>query len=233
MKRYICLISFVLVASMAVLSAMAASWELVYTADVVPHDESLKDEKWNPWDPTGPQGEKEFAKIEPKGELHINDNVVGKLLWYHRVIKDGTCVTMEARVKALKNTSTWNVFMGIESKADAIWVLMFPDQIKVGDQSHKVDMTKYHIVRLVKDDKKATMYLDGQEVMKGNTEAKKKRSIIAFGSGTGGGEGESYWDYIAYTTSGAFSPQELSGPFAAVRSEGKLATSWAAIKIRH
>ena len=51
---------------------------------------------------------------------------------------------------------------------------------------------------------------------------------VTLGDGTGTAGTESYWDYVAYTTDGAF-PPDVPVVFA-VTSGGKLTTTWAAIK---
>ena len=57
---------------------------------------------------------------------------------------------------------------------------------------------------------------------------------IIFGAGSTGGSSESYWDYVVYTTAGAFSPEELPNYTSklAVEDEGKAATCWGMIKSR-
>ena len=52
---------------------------------------------------------------------------------------------------------------------------------------------------------------------------------IEFGALSSAGIGEAYWDYIAYTTQGAFSPDELRSGLP-VEFVGKLTTSWAKVK---
>jgi len=47
------------------------------------------------------------------------------------------------------------------------------------------------------------------------------RYAITFGAGSTPGTGEHYWDYVAYTTKGAFSPDELPSPTAPAGVERK------------
>lgn len=53
---------------------------------------------------------------------------------------------------------------------------------------------------------------------------------VVIGAGSTGGTSESYWDYVAFTTAGAFSPAELQ-VVTAVTRVGKLATTWATVKV--
>lgn len=54
---------------------------------------------------------------------------------------------------------------------------------------------------------------------------------LSFGCSVINKQSESYWDYVAYTTAGAFSPRELHSPVRKpVESQGKLTTTWGAIR---
>ena len=233
--RTICFMSIAICLSAGL--CIAASWELVYTADVLPDDKSLGKEAWERGKDGQWPGKPEFGKIEPAGELHINDpsNAGDNYLWYARWFdkkEDAEHTTIEARVKSLNNTDGHAVCMSIDNQGALARLFMFPDHLEIWEagQKHNVDMTSYHIVRLTRKGKEVKAYLDDKEVLKG---APKDYvwdySRVVFGALSSAGIGEAYWDYIAYTTQGAFSPDELRSGLA-VEFVGKLTTSWVKVK---
>jgi len=162
---------------MVVSKGLAASWDLVYEANVLPHDEKLGDKAWK-WcaapdnklyDWTGSRNPK-LQEINPEGELHVNDNDPKKTAWWARWLKKGEAEesTMEARVKSLSNRNGLAVQLRIAYQENFVALLIYPDHIQFwqdGGRQIKADMKQYHILRLTVDNKKVTAYLDGQKVL--------------------------------------------------------------------
>lgn len=76
------------------------------------------------------------------------------------------------------------------------------------------------------------LFPDHIQLVGGDTSS---RHAITFGAGSTGGAAEHYWDYVAYTTAGAFTPDELPDYFStamAVEASGKLTVRWAELKVR-
>ena len=222
---------------LCVSAAIAANWDLVYEANVLPNDKSLGGDAWTAG------GKINFAKIvEDEGNkvVRITDPspAGGDNCAFVRgpeIVKDVSIGTLESRVKSLSNSDGHGAMMGIEDKVvNSAALFFYPDRVEVwGGDSFKVDMTKYHVVRLTKKVKKVNVYVDGKHVIECNTMDREFGGWsprILFGAGSSAGQGDSFRDYVAYTLSGAYSPNELPGPFAAVESACKLTTTWGSIK---
>jgi hypothetical protein len=232
MKGITALSSVLLVSLLQLCSAWGASWEYIYDGTKLPDDPALGDKVWRVFN----RGIKtsEVCEITPEGELHINDPP-GKVCFFYREQKDLSHTTLEARVKVLSQSGPpYTVCLEIEDGADTTYLCLFPDHITlVGGPTHMVDMTEYHILRMVRDGKSMIVYVDDEKVIEGLVGGdSSSRRAITFGAGSTPGEGEHYWDYVVYTTKGAFSPEELPNYQSSlpVESEGKLATCWGRIK---
>lgn len=207
----------------------AASWDFIYECNDIPGVPVFAD-----WILAGTS---DICEITPDGELHMTDPA-DKTCHIMPPVDDVEQSTMEVRVKALSQTgSSYTILFGIEDVIADAWVCILPDHIEIynGVSSHFLDMTEYHILRMTKDGDQVTVYVDDDEVMQGqatSVDANRQDNII-FGSGSTGGEGEHYWDYVVYTGQGAFSPAELPNYYIstqAVDSEGKIAGYWGTIK---
>lgn len=230
--RAVVLIAFLICAS----TTMAVKW-VVYEADVLPNDPKLGDNVWEVI-----EGSEENMKIED-GALHANttkDNGAPfRMTRYPANLSKGT---IEARVKVLQvvgEPTGWAAYFGLHDPKTVAYALCEDKQLQVyaagcaGWQPcpQDVDMTEYHIVRLTKDGEDFKVYLDDGEkpIWEGKGEAGEvEKPTISLGDGTGTAGADSYWDYVAYTTDGAF-PPDVPVMFA-VELEGKLTTTWAAIK---
>jgi hypothetical protein len=119
--------------------------------------------------------------------------------------------------------------MGIQDGSRSKWLDLFPDHIMLdsSNKTHEVDMTQYHILRMTRDGEEVTIYLDDEEVIAGPHVGAGERWIgFIFGAGCTLCKSEQYWDYLVFTTEGAFSPEELPS-FAStlsVTSKEKLVT---------
>ena len=210
--------------------SFAVEWEHVYECNNLPDDKALGDKAWSVF------GTSEIGKITKDGELHITDpdNKVG---FFMRDIKVDEA-TVEARVKVLSQAGvSYSLLFGIEDGVTDAWLDLFPDHIGTdnGGSIHNIDMTNYNVLRVTKDKKnKIVVYADDEKVLEGVTGGNSGRKDIIFGAGSTGGSSESYWDYVVYTTAGAFSPEELPNYTLklAVEGEGKAATCWGMIKSR-
>lgn len=214
----------------------AAAWEIGYLGDKLPDDPSLGNEKWNVFMTAGMKVA-DVAEITPNEELHINDPNDKVCFFLYEDVGEVGKATVEARVKVLSQSgATYSILMGIEDAAGYAWLDLYPDQIQLeGGASHNVDMTEYHILRVTRDDNEVIVYIDDEEVLDGVPSSSDGRHDIIFGAGSTGGTGEHYWDYVAFTTKGAFSPEELPNfqSFLAVNGKEKAVTYWGKIKSRY
>ena len=187
----------------------------------------LGDDAWNV------KGTSEISDITDDGELYLDDPS-DKTCHFLRDAEEASKGTVEARVKVLSQSgAAYTILMGIEDAVGYAWLDLFPDRVEIdGDGVHNVDMTEYHILRITRDEDVVTAYVDDVEVLKGGLRAASDRKGIIFGSGSTGGTGEHYWDYVVYTLAGAFSPEELPNYLstASVESIGKAAACWGMIK---
>jgi len=209
--------------------ASAASWDFIYDGDEIPDDPALGDNVWDIY------GTTDICEITPDDELYITDPS-DKTCHVMRPVENGEKGTLEARVKILSQAGdSYTILMGIEDGVIYTWINLYPDYIQLdGGESHDVDMTEYHILRLTRDGEDVTVYVDDEEVIVGNPGRTGNRKDIIFGSGSTAGTGEHYWDYVVFTMEGAFSPEELPNYLStlAVESEGKVATYWGMLKSR-
>ncbi len=231
LTRYLfCLFAWLIILLAMGVTAFAFTWEVKYEADKLPTKSTP------PWG-----GNEKFAEIKPKGVLHINDtsSAGGDLALITRPHdpKDMEVATIEIRVKSLSNSDGWAVHVGIE---DTVWsavLFIFPDHIELWNVQNsvvKVDMTDFHVLRVAKNEDEVLVFIDnfgkGQEALKTKAASRAcpECKRVLFGAGSSAGQGESFWDYVRYTTEGAFSEFEESD--AAVNLNGKLTTTWASIK---
>jgi len=233
MKRTVRALSLALLMALVwTYETSAVPWEYIYEGDKLPDDPALGDKAWGVFK-TGGINVSDVCEVTPDGELHVDDPA-DKVCFFLYDIESGEKGTVEARVKVLSQSGvTYTILMGIEGTTDA-WLDLFPDRIQIeGGPSHDIDMTEYHILRVTKDGNDVTIYVDDEEVMKGQAGAVSDRTNdIVFGAGSTAGTGEHYWDYVVFTTAGAFSPGELPNFLSTlvVESKGKLATCWGTLK---
>jgi len=215
---------------------LAIEWEYIYEGDILPDDPSLGDKVAGIFKTDG-INTSDVCKITPRGELHIDDPG-DKVCFFLPEAENLETGTIEARVKVLSQSgATYTILFGIEDVGGYAWLDLFPDHIQMeSGPSYNVDMTEYHILRIAKDGIDVTIYLDDEEVLQGATNAASDRmDDIIFGAGSTGGTGEHYWDYVVFTSAGAFAPDELPNYFIAtqpVESKGKSATCWGMLKSR-
>lgn len=246
--RVIALIAFFTLAN----TTMAARW-FIYDCSVLPNDSSLGDNAWELM-----AGSEENLAIEEDSEsilggkvLHADtthDVAAADFRMYHYP-PDLSKMTFEARWKMVElvgNSQGWACYISFaepKCKCSAI-VLCEPDVIGFwaaaeGDPYHgnnyPVDMAGgYHILRVTKDGDRFKAYLDGEKKLlwedRGISPDETAKPTITLGDGTGTSGADVYWDYIAYTAEGNFKPSEEPFPPKAVKSGGKLAITWAAIR---
>ncbi|MEK6704727.1 MAG: hypothetical protein AABZ06_02980 [Bdellovibrionota bacterium] len=213
----------------------AVSWEYVYEGNKLPDDPALGDNVWKVFKTDGIKSS-DVCKITPDGEIHITDPA-DKVCFFMRDIDDPSHVTYEARLKVLSQSGPgFTVDFTLEDGAVQTSVYLYPDHIESAGISHNVDMTQYHILRMTRDGDKVSVYIDDKKVIDrpagGDATSRKD---FTFGAGSTGGAAEHYWDYVAFTTAGAFSPKELPNLFLsiqAVEGRDKLATRWATLKLQ-
>jgi hypothetical protein len=224
--------SLLLMALVLTYGAFAASWEYIYDGTKLPDDPALGDKVWKVFITKGAKTS-EVCEITPEGELHINDPS-DRVCFFYREHKEFSHTTLEARVKVLSQKGAmYTVCLEIEDGADTTYLGLLPDHIElVGGPTYDVDLTKYRTIRMVRIDKDLIVYVDGKKVIEGKVGGDtSSRHAITFGAGSTGGTAEHYWDYLAYTTKGAFSPDELPSPTAPAGVERKsLPITWGEIK---
>jgi len=216
-------------------TTIAMKW-VVYEADVLPNDSKLGDNVWEV-----AEDSEENMKIED-GVLHANttkDN--GAPFRMARYPANLSKATIEVKLKVVQvvGETGWAAYFGLHDPKSVAYVLCEDKQLQVYAAGcggwrpcpQDIDMTEYHIVRLTKDGEDFKVYLDDEKkpLWEGKGEAGEvEEPTVTLGDGTGTAGAESYWDYVAYTTDGAF-PPDVPVVFA-VASGGKLTTTWAAIK---
>lgn len=208
-------------------------WEFIYEADVLPDDPSLGDDVWQV------MGSIKFAKITEQGELHIDDVGENHCFFLYNV-QDAAVMeqaTIEAQVKVLSQSGSaeFEVLVGMQDGSRSKWLDLFPDHIKLdsSNETYDVDMTEYHVVRMTRDGEEVTIYLDDAEVIScPHVGAGESWRGFIFGAGCTACKSEQYWNYLVFTTEGAFSPEELPSYASTlpVASRGKLAICWAEIR---
>ncbi len=208
-------------------------WEFIYEGDILPNDPALGDDVWKV------EGSIKFAEVTDQGELHIDD--IGQVhCFFLYNVADAAVMeqaTIEAKVKVLSQSGSadFEVLMGMQDGARSKWLDLFPDHIKLDNSAntHDVDMTDYHILRMTRDAEEVTIYVDDEEVIRGpHVGGGESWKGFIFGAGCTKCMSEQYWDYLVFTTEGAFTPEELPSYAStlSVTDKGKLATSWAAVK---
>ncbi len=204
----------------------AASWDYVYEGDKLPDAEG--------WDVFKAEMINDVCELTPDGELHITDPD-DKVCFFMWALDNPFQVTYEARLKVLSQSGAgYTVDFALEDGALMTSVYLYPDHIEAAGISHDVDMTEYRTLRLTRDGDNIAVYVDDEKVIEGAPGGDSAdRTGVSFGAGSTGGAAEHYWDYVAITTAGAFSPAELPSPgtVAAVeKTPESLVATWAAIK---
>ena len=192
-------------------------WEYVYEGDILPDDASLADKAWQL------MGDNQFAEVTSRGELHIDDVGQNHCFFLYNVTDSDLMqqATIEARVKVLSQSGSANfeVLVGMQDGSNSKWLDLFPDHILLdsGGSTYDVDMTEYHVLRMVRDSGNIRIYVDDEEVMnQDHTGAGESWIGFIFGAGCTACMSEQYWDYVVFTTEGGYSPDELPS-YAATR----------------
>ena len=217
--RVTSLIVLVIFFWMSPLLAAAPVWEYIYEGDILPDDPSLGDKVWQL------MGDNQFAEITDRGELHINDIGQNHCFFLYNIpdVDLMQQATIEARVKVLSQSGSANfeVLVGMQDGSNSKWLDLFPDHILLNNtqSTYDVDMTEYHILRMVRDGEDIRIYVDDEEVIsEPHVGAGESWVGFIFGAGCTLCRSEQYWDYLVFTTEGGFSPEEL--PSYATRERG-------------
>ena len=219
MKEIIGITSLILVAFLVIPTPLAAdpTWEYIYEGDILPDDTSLGDNAWQL------EGDNRFAEITDQGELHIDDVGENHCFFLYNVADAALMqqATIEARVKVLSQSGSANfeVLVGMQDGSNSKWLDLFPDHILLNSTSstYDVDMTEYHILRMVRDTDDIHIYVDEEEVIsEPHVGAGETWIGFIFGAGCTACKSEQYWDYLVFTTEGGFSPEELPS-YASIR----------------
>jgi hypothetical protein len=212
MKEIIGITSLILAVFFWIPTLLAAdpTWEYIYEGDILPDDTALGDNAWQL------MGDNKFAEITDQGELHIDDVGENHCFFLYNVVDAALMqqATIEARVKVLSQSGSANfeVLVGMQDGSNSKWLDLFPDHILLNATSstYDVDMTEYHILRMVRDTDDIHIYVDDIEVIsEPHVGAGESWIGFIFGAGCTLCTSEQYWDYLVFTTEGGFSPEEL------------------------
>ncbi|MCP4263444.1 MAG: hypothetical protein GY774_38940 [Planctomycetes bacterium] len=225
MKKIIGITSLILLVFFWIPTPLAAdpAWEYIYEGDILPDDTSLGDNAWEL------VGDNRFAEITDQSELHIDDVGANHCFFLYNVADPDLMqqATIEARVKVLSQSGSANfeVLVGMQDGSNSKWLDLFPDHILLNNttSTYDVDMTEYHILRMVRDTDDIHIYVDDEEVIsEPHVGAGESWIGFIFGAGCTACTSEQYWDYLVFTTEGAFSPGELPS-YASIRGTPDLA----------
>ncbi|MBN1326066.1 LamG domain-containing protein [Candidatus Falkowbacteria bacterium] len=186
----------------------SGGWNLEYTADVLPASATPS------WTKNGTQSESVSSGI-----LHLTDSSGSDAIYYTRAeanISSAVSVIVEARLKVLTNSGDnspgINIYNGskigaIQFKTDKIEYLYEPASY------YSIDMTQYHLIRLVQLGSNLKVYVDGggTAVLDITLTNDTSSEEIYFGHIGTTGTGESYWDYVRYSYSGDAGKMYFSG----------------------
>jgi hypothetical protein len=212
MKEIIGITSLILAVFFWIPALLAAgpTWEYIYEGDILPDDTSLGNEAWQL------MGDNKFAEITDQGELHIDDVGENHTFFLYNIADAALMqqATIEARVKVLSQSGSANfeVLVGMQDGSNSKWLDLFPDHILLNNtnSTYDVDMTEYHILRMVRDTAEIHIYVDDEEVISEPYVGAGESWIgFIFGAGCTACTSEQYWDYLVFTTEGGFSPAEL------------------------
>jgi len=226
MKKIIGITSLILAVFFWIPTPLAAdpTWEYIYEGDILPDDTLLGDKAWQL------RGDNKFAEITDQGELHINDVGENHCFFLYNIADAALMqqTTIEARVKVLSQSGSANfeVLVGMQDGSNSKWLDLFPDHILLNATSstYDVDMTEYHILRMVRDTDDIRIYVDDVEVIsEPHVGAGESWIGFIFGAGCTLCKSEQYWDYLVFTTEGGFSPEELPC-YAFIRKPGLAAS---------
>ena len=232
------MVIFLLILSMSfirapVIFAADLEWEYIYEGDIVPDDPDLGDDVW------ALEGDNKFARVEDQDILHIDDVGQNHCFFLYNILDPAVMqqATIEARVKVLsqEGSANFEVLVGMQDGSNSKWLDLFPDHILLdsSNQTHDVDMTDYHILRMTRDVADITIYVDDEEVIStAHTGAGESWIGFIFGAGCTACKSDQYWDYVVFTTEGGFSPEELPSyaSILSVAAKGKLSTRWGEMK---
>ena len=225
MRKIIGITSLILLVFFWISTPLVAdpTWEYIYEGDILPDDTSLGDNAWQL------EGDNRFAETTDQSELHIDDVGANHCFFLYNISDPELMqqATIEARVKVLSQSGSANfeVLVGMQDGSNSKWLDLFPDHILLNATSstYDVDMTEYHILRMVRDTDDIHIYVDDVEVIsEPHVGAGESWIGFIFGAGCTLCTSEQYWDYLVFTTEGGFSPEELPS-YAHIRGTPDLA----------
>ena len=125
--------------------------------------------------------------------------------------------TVDAKVKLLSivgSTNLGGMAIWVGSTQGEANLLLTPSGIKEYGSGKLYTMNTtddFHTYRITVQGNNYTVYVDGVEKISGPTND-RNRDAMYFGDGSGGSGGNAQWMCVSYTTSGAFSPNQLPSP---------------------
>lgn len=177
------------------------TWEVEYFANKLPQESSPA------WDLNGTA---ELAKIE-NHSLHIKDDTKFACCHFSRPMEFNKTVgcTFEARLKVISAESC--LIAEISDEINKVDLYFNPGSITCEGLSYRLNTTNdFHVYRLTAKGFDFFVYVDGKLAINGKNKITQSRwqPRIVFGSGSSKELSDSYWQYVKYTTGGAFAPGE-------------------------
>jgi len=143
------------------------------------------------------------------GVLYINNSSDGGYLYYKKTFpSEVTSVTLEGRIKVSQGTQDGsNIRLYIVTSNGANRINIYGTGIKtaLGTFHSMNTYDDYHVYRIVTRKNTFRVYVDGiLKIAEGLTTGTGNE--VQFGCASANQAGESWWDYVKYSTEGAFEP---------------------------
>ena len=181
-------------------------WDVLYNANELP---TAATPVWTKGDFTA-----DIEEISPAGFLHLvsNDNGEATYLRTESGIDNAVGTTIELRVKMISGYTFADQIdvMGLELRdgVRSVWLDIFSDAIATKGETYEMDTTDdYHVYHMTRLGTTLKVYVDGVLRITDNTSWVGAQKHVLFTGGYWyGGSVESSWDYVYYSTGGAFVP---------------------------
>lgn len=185
-----------------------SGWDCTYSGVALP---TASSPAW-----TVAEGSESYGSIVSPDLLRVNDNsIVGgsKIKWsrsWGASPANGTTVLVKARCASASDDLTYvcNVFVEDGARREVLKIL--PDRIVTAEsgQTYMLDGTQWHTYRMTTSGSTFRIYVDDNPaaVLTGTMGATTSENRVMFGSGGSSGKQDIYFDYVNYSTQGAFAP---------------------------
>ena len=207
------LVLIVAIISCFCLEELHADW-MVYECNELPLKAKPAWAVHNTNEPNGSQAKIIADKDNPQNKLlYINDKADAKTCFkmeWNADFSKGATLVIRMRLGAADGAHSINVcFRDHKKKAKFV---MYPNKFATenGNQSYKMDCTKWHVYRFVIRGEDYQVHLDEQKdpILKGDNSGGGKATFFWIGVASTAGAEEVFFDYVLWNTSGAFLPEE-------------------------